>query len=70
MEKTEELDVENNETSINEGLMITILEMSKGILEHKAHMKWEVLKEYEEISVDDVIKHAYKLLSFVQQEKK
>tara|TARA_R100000005_G_C4913593_1_gene150142 strand:- start:471 stop:701 length:231 start_codon:yes stop_codon:yes gene_type:complete len=41
-----------------------LLGLSKEILEHQSHLMWETHKEVVQVSIDDVIEGAGKLLAF------
>jgi len=47
-------------------IRMQLLHLSKDILEHRAHLKWETHKKAEEVTIDEVIVEAKKLYNFVQ----
>ena len=50
----------------NEGLRFQLLVLSKEILMGRAAMKWETHKQYESISVNDIVVEADRMYSFVK----
>ena len=46
-------------------IRLQMLGLSKEILEHRSHLRWETHKEVIDVDIEDVIKGAKKLLSFV-----
>jgi len=50
------------------GLRLQLLNLSKDILEHESHLRWETHKEVVSVSILDVIEGAQKLKQFVEGE--
>ncbi len=50
----------------NEGLRFQLLVLSKEILMGRAAMKWETHKQYESVTVSDIVGEADKMYSFVK----
>jgi len=50
------------------GLRLQLLNLSKDILEHESHLRWETHKEVVSVSIIDVIEGAQKLKQFVEGE--
>ena len=47
-------------------LKVSLLNMAKDLLQQNAAMKWEIEKKYpKEITCDEVVEEAHKLLNFV-----
>tara|TARA_A100001011_G_scaffold373961_1_gene433925 strand:- start:515 stop:745 length:231 start_codon:yes stop_codon:yes gene_type:complete len=65
----EELIIEQVQISAElAGLRLQLLNLSKEILEHESHLRWETHKEVVSVSILDVIKGAQKLKQFVEGE--
>jgi len=56
--------------SSNEGLRFQLLVLSKEILMGRAAMKWETHKQYESVTVDDIVGDADRMYSFVKGDDK
>ena len=50
----------------NEGLRFQLLVLSKEILMSRAAMKWETHKQYESVSVGDIVCEADRMYAFVK----
>ena len=50
----------------SEGLRFQLLVLSKEILMGRAAMKWETHKQYESVSVSDIVSEADKMYTFVK----
>ena len=50
----------------NEGLRFQLLVLSKEILMGRAAMKWETHKQYESVSVSEIVGEADRMYSFVK----
>lgn len=50
----------------NEGLRFQLLVLSKEILMSRAAMKWETHKQYESVSVTEIVGEADRMYSFVK----
>tara|TARA_Y100001973_G_scaffold102324_1_gene167138 strand:- start:1897 stop:2148 length:252 start_codon:yes stop_codon:yes gene_type:complete len=59
---------EENLTDLNtnEGLRFQLLVLSKEILMGRAAMKWETHKQYESVSVSEIVGEANRMYSFVK----
>ena len=65
----EELIIEQVQISAElAGLRLQLLNLSKEILEHESHLRWETHKEVVSVSILDVIEGAQKLKQFVEGE--
>lgn len=54
------------ELSVEESLRLQMLILSKEILLGKSAMKWETHKQYEDVSVLEIIEEAQKMFEFVR----
>ena len=52
--------------STNEGLRFQLLVLTKEILMSRAAMKWETHKQYESVSVNEIVGEADRMYSFVK----
>jgi hypothetical protein len=47
-------------------LRLQLLSLSKDILEHQSHLMWETHKNVVDVSIEDIVAGAGKLLDFVE----
>ena len=52
--------------SPEESLRLELLNLSKDILLGKAAMRWETHKQYEDVTVTEIISEAYRMFEFVK----
>lgn len=64
-ENHEEVEVAETVQVDDMQLRLQLLALSKEILEHRTHLMWETHKDVVDVSIEDVVVGANKLLDFV-----
>ena len=66
IEETPQYALEQDTEMSDKQLRLQLLALTKDILEHQSHLMWETHKNVVDVSIEDIVTGASKLLDFVE----